>query len=105
MNEARATVEPEGSNDVKRLFAQRRGRRFVVPGLLLILWFIIVFLSRSNPSFWGPSNKSLFMTLALFVGVQLGFHIWNWRCPACNRSLGRSIRSPRFCPNCGVALQ
>jgi len=31
-------------------------------------------------------------------------HLVNWKCPACGRSLGRSM-SPKFCSQCGVQLQ
>ena len=40
---------------------------------------------------------------ALVVGV-LAFSLWNWRCPACRRSLGRGM-SPRFCRHCEQQLR
>jgi rubrerythrin len=41
--------------------------------------------------------------VALVVGA-LVFSLKNWRCPACDKYLGKGI-SPSFCPKCGVALQ
>jgi len=32
------------------------------------------------------------------------FSLYNWRCPACNKYLGKQ-RSPKYCSKCGVALQ
>jgi hypothetical protein len=40
--------------------------------------------------------------LVLMVGA-IAFSLKNWRCPACNGYLGRTI-SPRFCQKCGVQL-
>lgn len=33
----------------------------------------------------------------------LGFSLYNWRCPACNKYLGKAM-SPKFCAKCGVEL-
>jgi len=49
------------------------------------------------PSVWGPFVLVMLVTFA-------GLTLYNWRCPACGRYLGRSFR-PSFCPKCGVALR
>ena len=42
-------------------------------------------------AFWG-------VLAAMFV-----LTLWNWRCPACRRYLGRSW-TIKFCPKCGTRL-
>jgi len=49
------------------------------------------------PAIWQPLGA------VAILGV-VGFSLRNWRCPACNRYLGRSF-NPRFCIKCGVALR
>ena len=94
----------EPSPEIIRSFAQRRRRRFVIPGIAIILWGLLLLSARGREPFWVKPTP-LFVIFAVLAIGMLSFHIWNWRCPACNRLLGRSIRSPRFCPNCGVPLQ
>ena len=45
---------------------------------------------------WGPAF------VILFLG-GIGFSLYNWRCPACHKYLGKAI-SPKFCAKCGTAL-
>ena len=40
---------------------------------------------------------------AAFVSYLL-FTLRNWRCPACDRYLGKGF-NPSFCPKCGVQLK
>jgi rubrerythrin len=47
--------------------------------------------------------QSTLLGTAFLVFVALGFSWLNWRCPACRKSLGKSL-SPTRCPHCGVAL-
>ena len=71
---------------------------------LIAVVFGASFLRAGKP---GPIAGFSVQTLgvvffALVVGVLI-FSFRNWRCPACNRYLGRTM-SPRFCPKCGVEL-
>ena len=91
--------------EIQALFAQKR-RRQIFLAIPLVPIFIVVLVSRDLaggvlfgvPSeVWGPA----FLVLA--IGALL-FSLWNWRCPACEKYLGKAI-NPRFCVKCGVALQ
>ena len=95
----------EQQEEIQALFALKR-RRQILLAIPLIPVLIVVLVSRDFgdgvlfgiPSeVWGP----VFLVLA--IGALL-FSLWNWRCPACEKYLGKAI-SPRFCPKCGVALQ
>jgi hypothetical protein len=96
---------PSQQEEYQRLFALRRRRQILlaVP-LLPILICVMVVRDRGEGALfgvpavaWGPA----FLLSA--IGAVL-FSLWNWRCPACDKYLGKGM-SPRFCPKCGVALQ
>ena len=92
-------------NEFQRLFALRRRRQMILAVPLLAV-FIAVMAVKDRPEgviLGLPANMVGPVFLALAVGALL-FSLWNWRCPACAKYLGKSI-SPRFCPKCGVALQ
>ncbi len=42
------------------------------------------------------------LTILLVLGILL-FSLKNWRCPACNKYLGKGW-NPRYCPHCGIQL-
>ena len=76
-------------------FKQRRGRAFVLSGLIAIVVLLALFvpwLERYWNTLW------LFGIVGLVV-VVVATH----RCPACGKFLGRSMNH-RFCPKCGVPL-
>jgi rubrerythrin len=56
-----------------------------------------------TPLFGLPTELVVGAAIAVILGF-VAFTLWNWRCPACNRYLGKGI-SPSFCPKCGVPLQ
>ncbi|MGB6640678.1 MAG: hypothetical protein WBG67_07890 [Thermoanaerobaculia bacterium] len=49
-----------------------------------------------SPMVWGPA------VVIYFVGL-IAFSIRNWRCPACDKYLGKGF-SPKYCPKCGAPL-
>jgi hypothetical protein len=91
------------ATEIARLFRQRRARRFVVPGILIILWAASVLLFPPRQNAHLPTPVAVLAVTVVLFGVFFTFR--NWRCPNCNRFLGQGLRTPRFCPNCGVALQ
>lgn len=49
-------------------------------------------------------NQYLFGKIFLVIVVAaLLYSFKNWRCPACNKYFGKSMRGS-FCPHCGVQL-
>lgn len=93
--------------EFKRQFAARRRKQLIVTGLFLAL-IILAALTRESPALAalvGAIPTSIFVPVAVLVitGMMV-FSIRNWRCPACNRYLGRTL-NPNFCPKCGVALR
>ena len=90
--------------EFQRLFVLRRRRQLIL-AVILVPAIVVALVLRDRgdvallglpPSLWGPAFFVLFVSALLFS-------LWNWRCPDCDRYLGKSI-SPRYCPKCGVAL-
>jgi len=95
----------EEQAEFKRLFVvRRRRRRLVVLSFLAVVLTVLVLRVRGVEEVLGvPSWRWGLYVFGYGVLVVL-FTLVNWRCPACNRSLGR-YGNPRFCFRCGVPLQ
>jgi hypothetical protein len=88
--------------EFKRLFSTRRRRQILLAVPLFVVIITMAVQGDSEilgipPAVYGP----LFLVL---VVAALIFSFMNWRCPACNGYLGKTI-SPRFCSKCGAVLQ
>ena len=80
-------------------FAKRRRRQFGVAAVIFAGAISAMILRNSSP-FASPVGFTL---LVAALGAILVFTLKNWRCPACDRYLGKGA-FPRFCPQCGVPL-
>jgi hypothetical protein len=90
----------------KHQFAERRRRQIIlaVPLVTLVVAFAVFTDERNQLALPGvPASMVAPFFFAVVVGALI-FSLRNWRCPACDRYLGKGV-SPRFCPKCGVALQ
>ncbi len=100
---AQATEEQRA--EFRRLFIVRRRRRRLgaVTFLALVLAVLILRLRGVEEVFGVPSGRWGLYVFVYGVVIVL-FSFVNWRCPACNRPLGRH-GNPRFCFRCGAPLQ
>jgi len=89
---------------IKTEFATRKRKQILV-SVPLIATIILLVVSGESPdqmilgmpvTVWGPA-------FAVLILGGIGFSLYNWRCPACHKYLGKSI-SPKFCAKCGAAL-
>ena len=90
----------------KQQFAERRKRQIILAVPLVLLFLALSFLTDEKNRVALPGVPAAMvgpLLVAAVVGALL-FSLRNWRCPACDKYLGKGI-SPRFCPKCGVALQ
>ena len=89
--------------EFKQQFSTRR-RNQIVLAVPLIAVILLLALSEEKESILGvPFSIVGPAAIVLIIGAVV-FSLYNWRCPACNRYLGRTI-SPRFCAKCGVELR
>jgi hypothetical protein len=85
-------------------FAKRRKRQWIALIPILAVFALFVTMDETTGTTpIGPVAVVLPLAFVIIIGV-LAFSFTNWRCPACNKYLGKGI-SPKFCPKCGVQLQ
>ncbi len=79
-------------------FKRRRIRQIGLTLAALALLFSMGGLARLFPS--RDAGIILVGGVVLIIAVLMAF---NWRCPGCNKMLGKNL-SPRFCEGCGTQL-
>jgi protein-S-isoprenylcysteine O-methyltransferase Ste14 len=93
----------------KAEFAKRRKRQLLAT-IPIVAVFVVAMVLRGggDVSFLGiPASvvaRGVVGGMFALVLGSIAFSLWNWRCPGCNRYLGKGI-SPSFCSKCGVPLQ
>lgn len=84
-------------------FAARRRNQVVLAILLVALASMAVF-SEIDGAVLGIPSRILMSAAGALVLAAPVFTLFNWRCPACNRYLGRRDINPRRCAKCGFQL-
>ena len=90
----------------KEEFALRRRRQIYVAVPLVALGLAFAFLVDEKAG-TAPLGLPAGAVGPAFFGLVLAVLVFswrNWRCPACDRYLGKGM-SPKFCPGCGAELQ
>jgi hypothetical protein len=93
-------------SEFKTEFAKRRKRQLLATIPIVAVFVLAIYMRRGGDdvSFLGfPYSVVVGVVFALLLST-VAFSLWNWRCPACNKYLGKGI-SPSFCSKCGVPLQ
>ena len=82
-------------------FNRRRKRQLILAvGLIGGLMWLTAVIERSAQI----SNKTQGAVVVAIVLGAVAYSFKNWRCPACNKYLGKSVFLA-FCPLCGVPLK
>ena len=95
-------------NSVQEKFKKiKRNQIVAILGTIVfdIIMLIAIFTEVSSP-IESMSIATIIIVAIIACIVTIGvviFTIINWRCPNCNKYLGRSIGS-KFCKNCGEKL-
>src|SRR5688572_26933144 len=91
-------------SDLRQEFARRRTRQLLIVIPVLAAIFAMRSAGDSGEGMFGmPSSVVIAIGFAMVIGA-LVFTIYNWRCPACSKYLGRGI-NPSFCSKCGFKLK
>ena len=91
--------------EFKNEFAARRRKQLIatIPFVILIILFATI--NENTGLVLGSIPISIFIPIFIIVVIGLlVFSIKNWRCPACNKYLGKAF-NPSFCSKCGVGLR
>lgn len=83
---------------------QRRKRQWLaaIPGIAAVL-VVLLATDRTGGTLFGLSSTTLAVGAGARVVAYVLFSIRNWRCPGCDKYLGKNM-NPSFCPSCGVKL-
>jgi hypothetical protein len=88
--------------EFKAQFSARRRNQLVLVVPMVAILLLLVLLDGKQEVFGIPLRIAGPGAIGLMlVGVVFSYR--NWRCPACNKYLGKDI-SPKFCSKCGVDL-
>jgi rubrerythrin len=72
---------------------------------MILIFLILGTANEGSGTTLGGVPLSLALPFAFVVIAGfVAFAFTNWRCPACNKYLGKTF-NPSFCPKCGVALR
>jgi len=85
--------------------ASVRARRFRQIAVLfaLVPALIIAKLGDRLAGLVNAPRQELWYAGIVVLVFCLAFSVWNWRCPKCRASLGRSL-NPTCCPKCGQSF-
>ncbi len=92
--------------DNKIEFKKRRNRQLMlVPFLVIAVIFLLMIDKEGSENvIEGIPDMYLLEVSVVFIFGVLTFSFRNWRCPACNKYLGKKI-NPKYCADCGETLQ
>ncbi len=91
----------EQKAEFKKQFSRKKRSQFLV-AVPVIVVIVLLNLWGKQAALGIPVAVVGPVAFVLVLGA-LAFSLFNWRCPACNKYLGKAI-SPKFCSNCGVEL-
>lgn len=92
--------EPE----LRAEYSRRRTRQWLVtlPAIAAVL--AVRWLDNARRMPFGLSQTTVvWAAVAIAFGVAI-FSFINWRCPSCNKYLGRGF-NPKYCRGCGFLLR
>jgi hypothetical protein len=95
-------------DDFVAAYAATKRKQIIATVLVTPLMILFtLYAGEANPKSgiaFGISAVIALPILGAAIVSYLFFTFRNWRCPACNRYLGKGF-NPSFCPKCGVQLK
>ncbi len=93
----------KNDEQIKMEFARRRRRQLIAMVATLILLLSLGLVSKRPDIFGEYARNDILAAQILLVCGFLWFSMFNWRCPACKKSIGPDF-SRRVCRHCGARL-
>ena len=90
---------------IKVEFKRRKTRQLLLALPMIPCMFIVAFMADNDAQiFESITNFQLLIGATVVIAVGLIFSMINWRCPGCNKYLGKRM-NPQYCSSCGVELR
>ena len=98
------TMHKIDDKQVRSEFWLRRGRQFLAIAIALFIVILLAIVHKRQDLFGEYSKSTIFAAQLAVIAAFIGFTAFNWRCPSCNKYLGRDINK-RFCRHCRARLR
>jgi len=96
-------MEKSDDKQIVREFSLRRRRQILAIAIVLFLVILLAVVSKRNDLFGEYSKDTLVAAQFLVITAFIAFTAFNWRCPSCNKYLGKDINK-RGCSHCKTRL-
>jgi len=84
-------------------FKKKRTRQFMAVGPFIVAFIGLLSIENNPTGIFGLAPNTILITAFAVIISVLIFSFLNWRCPSCNKYLGKAI-NPKFCSKCGTQL-
>lgn len=91
-------------NEIKTEFRKRQIKQIII-AIIIVPVFGVLLYAKENPKsiLLGLNYDEIELISVVIIGLVLIFSFINWRCPNCQKYIGKKI-NPNHCSNCGVEL-
>lgn len=98
-------LESKKSNEEIIAIFEKKRKRMIRLDIPTVLFFIGAVYTRffNHDGVFGIPSRTIFLVCISIILSNIIFSMFTWRCPSCNRFLGRAW-SPNFCSRCGARL-
>lgn len=90
---------------IKQKFKQRKIRQIIIVVLIIPIMILLLQIKKNPDSeIFGLNYDQIGIVSLIIIGAAVIFSFINWRCPNCNKYLGRRMNINN-CSNCGAELR
>ena len=97
-------MDKRDNKQILREFRLRQSRQILAIAVALFLVIFVAVLYKRPDRFGEFSKSTLFAAQFVLIMAFAVFTAYNWRCPSCNKYLGKDI-DRRICKQCGTKLR
>ena len=97
-------MDKRDNKQIIREFRLRRSRQILAIAVALFLVISVAVIYKRPDRFGEFSKNMLFAAQFVLITAFIVFTAFNWRCPSCNKYLGKDI-DRHTCKQCGARLR